>query len=121
MRQWLDRLPTKVKPKALGEHATTVARHHKLLRQLLHRVEQQLHEEGINVPLDVIVAECVFAKNALTTIGNTTPYQGLLGRTPPILKVFELLSETMLDDLSGCVPGCSRHHMRAREIAVEQL
>ena len=34
------------------------------------------------------------------------------GRTPPILRDFEPLSETMSDDLSGGVPGCSRHHMR---------
>ena len=48
----------------------------------LSRVEAQLAEEGAVVPLDVIVAECVFAKNAMLTVGNTTPYKALLGRTP---------------------------------------
>ena len=58
VRQWLDRLPSEVNPKAPGEHATTVERHLELLRDLLHKVEGQLAAEGIVLPFDSILAEC---------------------------------------------------------------
>ena len=62
------------KLKAPGEHARLVGRHHELLRQLLLRIEAQLAEEGIVVPMDVIIADSAFAKDALLTIGGQTPY-----------------------------------------------
>ena len=95
-----------------------VERHHELLRRILLRVEAQLAEEGIHVPLDVILAECFLAKNCLLTVAGHTPYRALYGRDPPGLAEFEPTSETQLDDASGGVPGYSRHHLRVREIAV---
>ncbi|MDA8583231.1 hypothetical protein N9L68_03335 [bacterium] len=43
-RQWFDRIRSEVKPKAPGEHAQTVERHHALLRHILHKVEDQVRE-----------------------------------------------------------------------------
>ena len=86
-----------------------------------HRVEDQLAEEGVKVPRDVVVAECVFAKNAMVTIGRETPYRSVLGRDPIILADFEPLSETQLDDQSAGIPGFSRNHLRVREIAVQSI
>ena len=82
VRQWLDRIRSEVKPKAPGEHAQTVERRHELLRHILHNVEYQLREEGINLPFDVVLAECMFVKNAMITVGEVTPFQSVLGRTP---------------------------------------
>ena len=71
------------------------------------------------MPIDVIVSEVAFAKNALLTIGRETPYRAVLGRDPILLQDFGPLSETQLDDMSAGIPGTSRHHMRVREITVE--
>ena len=81
----------------------------------------QLASEGIALPFDAILAECCFAKNALLTVGGVTLYQAVLGRTPSMMKDFEPASETMVDDLSGGVPGHSRHHMRVRDIALKTM
>ena len=44
-----------------------------------------------------------------------------MGRDPIILRDFEPLSETQLDDMSAGIPGTSRHHMRVREISVQSI
>lgn len=115
--QFLDRNLVQLKTKAPGEHAQMVERHHELIRRLLLRVESQLHAEGLNVPMEVIVAECILAKNVLTTVAGQTPYRALYGREPPGLTEFEPQSETVLDDRSGGVTGHSRNHHRVREMA----
>jgi len=117
--QWLGRWSVQLKPKAPGEHAQIVERHHAILRALFVKVEAQLAAEGIAVPFAVIVAECTLAKNVLTTIGGFTPYTALYGRSPPMMADFEPGSETKLDDSSGGVEGYSRHHLRLREVAVQ--
>ena len=99
--QWLDRHNSQLKPKAPNEHAQMVERHHELLRRILLRVEAQLSEEGIHVPLDVILAECFLAKNCLLKVAGHTPYRALYGQDPE----FEPSSQTQLDDTSGGVPG----------------
>ena len=70
------------------------------------------------MPLDVILAECLLAKNCLLTVAVHTPYRALYGRGPPGLAEFEPTSEPQLDDTSGGFPGYSRHHLRVRETAV---
>ena len=115
--QFLDHTGVQFKAKAPGEHAQMVERHHELLRQTLHRLEEQLKEEGIELPFEVVVNDAVLAKNALTTVGGHTLYRAFYGRGPTILAEFEPASETQLDDMSGGVPGHSRHNLRVREIA----
>ena len=119
--QWLDRWQIQLKTKAPGEHAQMVERHHELLRRLLRKVEAQLTEEGLVVPMDVIVAECFLAKNVMVSVAGQTPSRALYGRDPPMLSEFEPVSETQLDDGSGGLPGHSRHHMRVREIATQSM
>jgi len=119
--QFLDRCNTQLKSKAPGEHAQMVERHHELLRQTLHKLEEQLIEEGIAVPFSVVLNEAVLAKNSLTSVGGHTPYRALYGRDPPVLVEFEPTSETQLDDTSGGIPGHSRHHLRIREIATQSM
>ena len=88
--QWPDRWKVELKAKAPGEHAQMVERHHELLRQLLHRVEAQLGDEGIAMPIEVIIGECLLAKNVMTTIAGHSPYRAVFGRDPPMLAEFEL-------------------------------
>ena len=119
--QYLDRVHIELKTKAPGEHAQMVERHHELLRRILLRIEDQLEEEGIKVPLSVVVAEGALAKNTLTRVAGHTPYRALYGRDPPGLAEFEPVSETQLDDTSGGVAGSSRHNHRVREVAIAAL
>ena len=79
--QFLDRVLVQLKIKAPGEHAQMGERHHELLRRLLLRVESQLRAEGLNVPVEVIVAECILAKNVLTTVAAQTPYRAPVSYT----------------------------------------
>lgn len=44
--QFLDRALVQLRPKAPGEHAHIVERHHELLRRLLLRAESQLRQRG---------------------------------------------------------------------------
>ena len=81
--QWLDRVGTQLKTKAPGEHAQMVERHHELLRRIILRLEAQLAEEGVRVPMSVIIGEALLAKNSLTTVAGQTPYRALYGRDPP--------------------------------------
>ena len=118
---WLDRWQVQLKVKAPGEHAQMVERHHELLRQVIHNTEAQLGDEGIAVPFEVIVAECLLAKNVMLTVAGHTPYRAIYGRDPPMLAEFEPTSETQLDDMSGGIPGYSRHTMRLREMAMQSM
>ena len=98
-----------------------VERHHELLRQTLHKLEEQLKEEGIAVPFSVVVYEAVLAKNAFISVGEHTPYRALYGRDSQLTAEFEPDSETQLDDTSRGVPGHSRHNLRIREIATQSM
>jgi hypothetical protein len=118
---WAERWGVHVKFKAPGAHAHVVERHHEILRRLIHRIEAQCKEEGLNVTPEDIVAEATFAKNALITIHGQTPYRALLGRSPNIMKEFEAAGNSMEADDQGGTPGVSRHVTRLREIAVRQM
>ena len=96
-----------------------VERHHELLRRFILRVESQLQAEGVSVPIEVIVAEGILAKNVLTTVAGHIPYRAFYGREAPGLA--EPQSETVLDDGSGGVSGFSRHHHRVRETALAAM
>ena len=101
--QYLDRCvpPIELKTKAPGEHAQMVERHHELFRRILLRIEAQLAEEGLRVPMAAIVAEGALAKNSLITVARQTPHRGLYGREALGLAEFGPTSETQLDDASG--------------------
>eukprot|EP00972_Heterocapsa_arctica_P075336 11114291-Heterocapsa_arctica.AAC.1 len=54
--QWLDRWQIQMREKEPGTHAYMVERHHDIFRQMLSRVEAQMSQAGIAVPLEMIVA-----------------------------------------------------------------
>lgn len=119
--QFLDRCNTQLKTKAPREHAQVVERHNELLRQTLHKLEEQLKEEGIVVPFSMAVNDAGLTRNAVITVGGHTPCRAFYGRDPPMLAEFEPASETQLDDTSGEVPGHSRHNLRVREKATQSM
>ena len=76
---WAERLGTSFKLLPRGSHANIVERHHETLRQLIHRIQAQLRNEGITVSIHDVVSEAIMAKNSLLVINGYTPYQAVLG------------------------------------------
>ena len=110
-----------MKTKAPGKHAQIVERHQELLRRFLLRVESQLQAEGLHLPTEVVVAECIRAKHVLTTVAGHTPYRALYDRDTPGLAEFEPQSETVLDDRSRGVARHCRDHHRVREMGLAAM
>ena len=59
---------------------------------------EQSHEDGLRAPFSAILAEAVFAKNALLRINNFTPYEAVLGRTPPL---YDLISPELGEEVAA--------------------
>ena len=67
------------------------------------------------------LAESVFAKNARIVVHGSTPNQALIGRTPQLLREFENPGVSMVADDLGGREGHSRHSVRLREVALQQM
>eukprot|EP00971_Amphidinium_carterae_P298644 5933160-Amphidinium_carterae.1 len=100
---------------APGQHTRVGDAKAKQLRDLIHKVGGQLHVDGVVTPFERVVSECVFASNALTQVGGSSPYQAVLGRTP------ELLPAPSVDAGDVDVPATSVGIHRTREIALQQM
>ncbi len=118
---WLERHGTSCKPTAKNAHAAIVERHHQVLRDTIHKIKDQADQEGLMLPIDDIVAEAVLSKNAFTKVGDFSPYQAVLGRTPQFLSELDSPTISSLDDETGAVLGANRHAVRLREIAISSM
>ena len=56
----------------------------------MHIAEEQAKREGVDITFDRLFAACTFAGNALTTVGQATPYQVVYGRQPPMLPELDI-------------------------------
>jgi len=115
----LSRSGIRLTLKAPRQHAQIVERHHEVLRQVLHRIESQLSSEGLDYPFELILADALFAKNAiLSSSGGVSAYQALLGRTPSILPAPEVIS---LDGHGEDGEPESSSASKLRGIALQQI
>ena len=71
--------------RAPGQHARFIERRGALTRESLRKIDTQLDQEFIDIPFPQRLSEAVFAGNALISINNAKPYQGLYGRVPNLL------------------------------------
>eukprot|EP00971_Amphidinium_carterae_P325137 6455253-Amphidinium_carterae.1 len=71
--------------RAPEQHAHLVERHNELLWQLLHKTSDQAADEGYPLSDELLLCECLIAKNSFLSIGGETPYRALYGRTPRFL------------------------------------
>ena len=117
--QFADRHSIQLKPVPKYAHADMIERHHEITRQLCHNVDDKCERQGLGILRKHLLAECVFAKNALVSVGGQAPYTAVFGRTPAIMAEFEPTSETQLVDDEGGLPGISRNHLRMREVAIQ--
>jgi hypothetical protein len=108
--QFADRHSIQLKPVPKYAHADMIERHHDIKQQLCHRVEDECERQGLSISRKHLLAECVFAKNALVSVGGQAPYTAVFDRTPAIMAEFEPTSETQLVDDEGGASGISRNH-----------
>ena len=100
---------------AVGQHVRICDRRTQVLRDTLHKIATQLSEEGLVVPLQRILAEAVFALNALTSVNGCSPYTAVLGRIPPILPEALAVPDDSVSDPT------TAHVHRLREIAIQAI
>lgn len=118
---WAERHNVQLKFRPKNSHATTVERHHQILRDQINKIRSQVAEEKLDIPFAHIVAEATFAKNTLTLIGGYSPYQAVFGYTPRYLAELETPNQSEINDSEGGLVGLSRHAIRLREIALESI
>ena len=94
-------------------------KHHDWLRMQYLKTKTQCEHEGLNFTKEQLLSVCLTAKNSLFTVGKSTPMQAVFGRQPAILPSMEQ-GDAVLDDDNG-TPGLSRHTIRVREIAIENM
>ena len=80
---------TILKTRAPGQHARFIERRGAILRVCLHVTEEQAKREGLTISFEQLLATCIFAGNAMITVGNATPYQCVYGRQPPMMPPIE--------------------------------
>ena len=68
---------------------------------------------------DEILAECIYSKNVMLQIHGKSPYQAVIGRTPPALQEVEKQSLSAVADASG--GKASLHATRVRELALQAI
>merc|ERR1711884_757501 len=86
----------------------------------MHKTQAQLAAEGIVIKFSHVLADAVYSKIALLTIGEGTPYIALFGRVPPLLPQIEhIVGTAHLNDETG-VEG-SRHVHRLRDVTIASM
>ena len=117
MHEFLHRRGINYRPRAPGQQVSYIDRRTALVRDVIHRIVEQLRVDGIEVPFRYILSEATFCTNAMLSVNGYTPYNAVYGRVPhllPGLDQFEAENERSLPN-----PGTIRHTHRLREIAVQ--
>ena len=117
---YLTRQGVKLHPRGKDQHARYAERRGALLRDVIHRIEGQLEEEGLaDIPFECILAEATFCGNAMLTVGGSTPYNALYGRVPQMLPdINQVVRPGEIDRLN---PGTIGHTHRLREISIQSM
>ena len=116
-KQYCQRNGIKVVVRAPMQHARMIERRGALLRDSLHRCDEQLKLEAISdVPFSERLSNCVFAGNAMLSVNDATPYNAVYGRAPALLPSLEFINQE--GELAS--PNLT-HINRARQIAVTAI
>ena len=113
-KAFLQRKGIELYIRAPNQHARMLERRGAVLRHTMHGAETQLQREGIKCTFKQLLAEAVFAGNALVNVGNTTPYNTRYGRQPALLPDVGALADDAAD-------GGGRLTHRVREVAVQRM
>ena len=77
----------KIKPTG-GIGASTVKRHHEILRGASPNAREQMNHERIAIGKAEILSEAAVVHNVLLGVHGLSPFQALTGRTPKLLSDF---------------------------------
>jgi hypothetical protein len=80
----------------------------------MHCTEQQLEHDGIKVSFRTLLAEAIFAGNAMTNYGGASPYNARFGRQPAMLPDLDAPPETT-------TVGPGRYTHRIREVSLQKI
>ena len=98
--------------RAPGQHAQIAERRGAILRNAMHLIEEQLKKEGITIPFAVLLAEAIFASNALVSHGGATPYTARFGTSPAMIPGPQIPPD---NGTTG------RYLQRVREVALQKI
>ena len=84
-------------------------------------MDSQLQSEGLTIPIQERLGECVFAGNALISVNGSTPYNAVYGRVPQLLPNLSAYPEGPGRDNQGPLAGIIRNSHRLREVAVQAM
>jgi len=105
--------------RAPNMHARYIERRGALFREVIHKNEEQLKKDRIDLPFDMIVAEAVFAGNTLLTINGSSPHNAVYGRVPRILPSIDGIYAP--ERTMATMPSTIAHTHKLREIAVAAM
>ena len=111
-KEFFDNHSIKLTVRATGKHCHFIEKRGDLLKTQLRKLDTSCKQEGISIPFPRLLAEAVFAGNALISINQTTPYNALYGRVPNILPDINHVPQPSTRD----APEQIRHANRLREI-----
>ena len=93
-KQYFQRIGTQLHVRAPNQHARFIERRGAILRHCMHVMEEQLKREGLKYTFKLLLAEATFCGNAMTFVGQGSPYNAVYGRQPAILPDLQYASES---------------------------
>ena len=118
---WAERTGFSIRPKPVNSHAALIERHHQVLRDLLHKLTSQIRVEKLQVEINDVLSQAIFAKNVLTNVAGFSPFLAVFGRWPNVLSDLEAAGQSALRDGEGGIAGANRHSVRVRELALQAM
>ena len=100
--------------RAKEQHARVIERRGAMLRHTMHCTEEQLIKEGILWTFTILLAHCIFAGNALTNVGGSTPYISRFGSTPAMMPDLDAPQE-------DGIAGAGRTLQRIRQVSLQKM
>ena len=114
----LKRQGINMKLRAPQQHARYIERRGAVLRATLHVMHEQLERESAQCSFPIVLAEAVFAGNALTHVGGSTPYQAVYGRQPAMLPPLDAPDLPSIEEISS---RGDHQRERVRHAALEAM
>ena len=121
-KQHFIRQGIELKIRAPEQHARHIERYGAILRVCMHVTEEQCKREGIAITIKMLLAQCLFMGNSLTSVGSATPYQAVMGRQPQMLPPLADSSAPSTSDTQNTGDSADgRREARIREIAINSM
>ena len=85
LQKMLQQKGVKWQLRSVRQHAVYIERRGAILRDTIHKLKTQADHNNRNYTFESIVAEAVYAGNALLQHNGYSPHTAVFGRTPPLI------------------------------------